>query len=72
MVQVESLKKNSDFKKVLKEKKFHSDFFSVFAAKKFIKLKNKNALSISFVMKKKNWKCYKKKQNKTKTKSYCI
>ncbi len=72
MVQVESLKKNSDFKKVLKEKKFHSDFFSVFAAKKFIKLKNKNALSISFVMKKKIGNATKRNRIKRKLKAIVL
>ena len=53
MIKLESLKKNDHFKLTLKEKKVHSDFFSIFAAKNFISLKNKNLLHISFVMKKK-------------------
>ena len=53
MVKLESLKKSNQFKQVLKEKKVHSDFFSVFAAKNFYKPKNKTDLLISFVMKKK-------------------
>ena len=53
MVKLESLKKSNQFKKALKEKKFHSEYFSVFAAKNFYKPKNKNNLLISFVMKKK-------------------
>jgi ribonuclease P protein component len=53
MIKLESLKKNNDFKLVLKDKKAHSDFFSIFAAKNFISSKNKNLLHISFVMKKK-------------------
>ena len=53
MVGLESLKKSNQFKKALKEKKVHSDFFSIFAAKNFISSKNKNLLHISFVMKKK-------------------
>ncbi len=57
MVKLESLKKSSQFKKVLKEKKIHTDFFSIFAAKNFYQAQNKNSLLISFVMKKKNWKC---------------
>ena len=63
MIKLESLKKNNHFKLVLKEKKVHTDFFSIFAAKNFIPNKNKNLLHISFVMKKKNWKRCKKKQN---------
>ena len=53
MIKLESLKKNNHFKLALKEKKVHSDFFSIFAAKNFIHSKNKNLLHISFVMKKK-------------------
>ncbi len=53
MVKLESLKKSSQFRKTLKEKKFHSKFFSVFAAKNFYKPRNKNNLLISFIMKKK-------------------
>ena len=52
MVKLESLKKSDHFKKVLKEKKIHTSFFSIFAAKNFIKPKSNN-LQISFVMKKK-------------------
>jgi ribonuclease P protein component len=53
MIKLESLKKNNHFKLVLKEKKIHTDFFSIFAAKNFIPNKNKSLLYISFVMKKK-------------------
>ena len=53
MIKLESLKKNSHFKLTLKEKKIHTDFFSIFAAKNFISKKNKDLLLISFVMKKK-------------------
>ena len=53
MIKLESLKKNDHFKLALKEKKIHSDFFSIFAAKNFIPSKNKHLLHISFVMKKK-------------------
>ena len=55
MVKLESLKKSNQFKKALKEKKIHSECFSIFAAKNFYKPKFKNNLIISFVMKKKNW-----------------
>ena len=54
MVKLESLKKSSQFKKALKEKKVYSEYFSIFAAKNFYKPKYKNNLLISFVMKKKN------------------
>ena len=53
MVKLESLKKSNQFKKVLKEKKVHSEFFSIFAAKNFYKPKYKTNLIVSFVMKKK-------------------
>ena len=53
MVKLESLKKSDQFKKVLKEKKAHSEFFSIFAAKHLHKPKYKTNLLISFVMKKK-------------------
>ena len=53
MVRLESLKKSNQFRKVLKEKKIHTEYFSIFAAKNFYKAKNKSNLLISFVMKKK-------------------
>ena len=53
MVKLESLKKSYQFKKTLKEKKVHSDFFSIFATKNFYKPEYKSNLLISFVMKKK-------------------
>ena len=53
MVKLESLKKSDQFKKTLKEKKVHSEYFSIFAAKNFYKPKYKTNLLISFVMKKK-------------------
>tara|TARA_Y100000768_G_scaffold164357_1_gene122965 strand:- start:306 stop:656 length:351 start_codon:yes stop_codon:yes gene_type:complete len=53
MVKLESLNKSYQFKKVLKQKKIHTEYFSVFAAKNFFKPKNKSNLLISFVMKKK-------------------
>ena len=63
MVRLESLKKSNQFKKALKERKVHTEYFSIFAAKNFIKPIYKSNLLISFVMKKKNWKCCQKKQN---------
>ena len=53
MVKLESLKKSNQFRKALKEKKVHTDYFSIFAAKNFFKPKIKANLLISFVMKKK-------------------
>ena len=53
MVKLESLKKSFQFKKALGEKKVHTEYFSIFAAKNFFKPNHKNNLLISFVMKKK-------------------
>ena len=53
MVKLESLKKSDQFRKVLKEKKVHSECFSIFAAKNFYIPKLKDNLLISFVKKKK-------------------
>jgi ribonuclease P protein component len=53
MVKLESLKKSNQFKQVLKEKKIHTECFSIFAAKNFYAPKYKSDLLISFVMKKK-------------------
>ena len=53
MVRLESLKKSNQFRKVLKEKKIHTEYFSIFAAKNFFKPNYKSNILISFVMKKK-------------------
>ena len=53
MVKLESLKKSNQFKRALTEKKTHTEYFSVFAAKNFYNPKIKANLLISFVMKKK-------------------
>ena len=53
MVKLESLKKSNQFKKALKEKKVHTEYYSIFAAKNFYYPKFKGNLLISFVMKKK-------------------
>ena len=53
MVRLESLKKSYQFRKVLKEKKIHTEYFSIFAAKNFFKPKYKSNIFVSFVMKKK-------------------
>ena len=44
MVKLESLKKSDQFKKTLREKKIHTDYFSIFAAKNFFKPKHKDNL----------------------------
>ena len=53
MIKLESLKKSDQFKRLLKEKKINTEYFSIFAAKNFFKPKYKSSLIISFVMKKK-------------------
>ena len=53
MVKLESLKKSDQFMRALKEKKTHTEYFSIFAAKNFFSPKQKSNLIISFVMKKK-------------------
>ena len=63
MVQLESLKKSNQFKRALKEKKIHTNYFSIFAAKSFYKPKSKNTLLISFVMKKKIGNAVKRKKS---------
>ena len=54
MVKLESLKKSIQFKKALNDKKIHTDYFSIYAAKNFLKPKYKDNLLISFVIKKKS------------------
>ena len=69
MVKLESLKKSNQFKKALKEKKVHSEFFSIFAVKNFYKPKYKEDLIISFVMKKKIGNAVKRNKIKRKLKA---
>ena len=52
MTRLESLNKSDHFKLTLKGKKLHTNFFSMFATKNFLKVSN-NKLIISFVAKKK-------------------
>ncbi len=69
MVKLESLKKSDQFKKALKEKKIHTDYFSIFAAKNFYKPKRRSNLLISFVMKKKIGNAVKRNKIKRKLKA---
>ena len=69
MVKLESLKKSNQFSKALKEKKIHTDYFSIFAAKNFIQPKQKDNLLISFVMKKKIGKAVKRNKIRRKLKA---
>ena len=65
---ISSLSKNEDFKSILNGKKISNKYLTIFFKK--LADKKKNKLNISFVTKKKNWKCGTKKQNKKKIKKY--
>ena len=69
MVKLESLKKSNQFRKALKEKKIHTDYYSIFAAKNFFKAKHKANLLISFVMKKKIGNAVKRNKRRRKLKA---
>ena len=70
MTKLESLKKNSHFETVLKNRVINNDLFSIYRTKNFIK-KNGNGkkLYISFVMKKKVGNAVKRNRIKRKLKS---
>ncbi len=70
MVKLESLKKSNQFRRILKEKKIHTEYFSIFAAKNFFKPKQKSNLIISFVMKKKIGNAVKRNKIKRKLKAF--
>jgi len=72
MVKLVSLKKSIHFRSVLKDRKFHTDFFSIFVAKNFIKTNNRNNLIISFVMKKKIGNAVKRNKIRRKLKAIVI
>jgi len=72
MVKLISLKKSSQFKEALKERKVHTDFFSIFAAKNLTKLKNQSTLQISFVMKKKIGNAVKRNKIRRKLKAIVV
>ena len=70
MIKLESLKKSSHFKTVLKHRVVNSDFFTIYRTKNFIEKKTKNKkLYISFVMKKKIGNAVKRNRIKRKLKS---
>jgi len=52
MIKLKNLRSDLQFKKLLNQKKIHTDYFSVYFGKNFTK-KNNNKLNISFIMKKK-------------------
>ena len=52
MIKLKNLKSDFQFKRLLSQKKIHTDYFSVYFGKNLTK-ENNNKLNISFVMKKK-------------------
>ena len=52
MIKLKNLKSDFQFKKLLSQKKIHTDYFSVYFGKNLIK-ENNNKLNISFLLKKK-------------------
>ena len=52
MIKLKNLKSDFQFRKLLSQKKIHTNYFSVYFGKNFVNKKN-NKLNISFVMKKK-------------------
>jgi len=71
MIKLESLKKSDHFKLVLNGKKIHTNFYSIFATKNFLKLK-KNTLLISFVTKKKIGNAVKRNRIRRKLKAIMV
>ena len=70
MTKLESLKKNSHFEIVLKNRIINNDLFTIYRAKNFIKENKKNKkLYISFVMRKKTGNAVKRNRIKRKLKS---
>ncbi len=70
MTKLESLKKNSHFETVLKNRVVNSDLFSIYRVKNFIKKKtNGKKLYISFVMRKKVGNAVKRNRIKRRLKS---
>ena len=52
MTKLKNLKSDFQFNRLLRQKKIHTDYFSVYFGKNFTK-ENSNKLNISFIMKKK-------------------
>jgi len=70
MTKLESLKKNSHFETVLKNRVINNDLFSIYRVKNFIKKKDSDKkLYISFVMRKKVGNAVKRNRIKRKLKS---
>jgi len=71
MIKLESLKKSDHFKLVLNGRKIHTNFYSIFATKNFLKPK-KNTLLISFIAKKKIGNAVKRNRIKRKLKAITV
>ena len=71
MIKLESLKKSDHFKLVLNGKKIHTNFYSIFATKNFLKPK-KNRLLISFITKKKIGNAVKRNRIRRKLKAITV
>ena len=70
MTKLESLKKNSHFQMILKNRVISNDYFTIYRKKNFIKKKEKiKCLYVSFVMKKKVGTAVKRNKIKRKLKS---
>ena len=70
MTKLESLKKNSHFETVLRNRVVNNDLFTIYCVKNFIKKKNNTKkLYISFVMRKKIGNAVKRNRIKRKLKS---
>ena len=73
MTKIESLKKNSHFKTVLKKRVINNDLFSIYCVKNFIKKKeNIKKLYVSFVMRKKVGNAVKRNKIKRRLKSIVL
>ena len=66
MIKFKSLNQNKQFLRIFKKKKLNTKYFTIYFENNSNNI-NKN-LNISFAMKKKHWKCRKKKQDKAKIK----
>ena len=63
-----ALSKNEEFKNLLKKRKITNKYVTIFFG--ILDNKNNKKLNISFSVKKKNWQCSKKKQDKKKAQMY--
>ena len=54
MIKICSLSSDTEFKKILKQKKIHTDLFIIYFGKTFSN-PHKNEINMSFIIKKKNW-----------------